>query len=139
MTPQNPDREIPQDIAPTVNGLRAVAATELRNGNYKRAEFLYLRELEIIAKKEKERQASIHKGATYYNLGLSRLLQNQGKDALKDIFQAYVEDVFNVALGKEDEADGAYARRTLGDLGISDDDLKPVKLQVREHKQDPQR
>jgi len=139
MISQNPNREIPQDIVHTVNGLRAVATIELRNGNYKRAESLYMRELEVIMQKEKEKQASIHKGATYYNLGLSRLLQNRGEDTLRDIFQAYVEDIFNVSLGKEDEADGAPARRTLSDLGISDEDLKPVKLHARELKKDPQK
>lgn len=139
MPEQTPNRNIPEDIAPTVNGLRAVAATELRNGNYKRAEALYLRELEIIIKKEKEQQASIHKGATYYNLGLSRLLQNRVKDALKDIFQAYVEDLFNVPQGEENRADDAYARKVLSDIyGITDNLLKQLKMQAKEHKSDLQ-
>jgi len=139
MIQQNPNREIPQDIAHTVNGLRAVATLELRNRNYKRAESLYMRELEIITQKEKEKHASFHKGATYYNLGLSQLLQNRGEDALRHIFQAYVEDIFNVSLSKEDEADDAPARRTLSDFGISDENLKPIKLHARELKKDPQK
>jgi len=135
MSRQTPNREIPKDIAPTINGLRALAITELRNGNHKRAENLYIRELEIISRKEQERQASIHKGATYYNLGFSRLLQNRGEDASEDVLQAYIEDLFNVVCGKEEEADKAPARRTLLKMfGITDDTLKPLKDSIREYK-----
>lgn len=135
MSKRKPNREIPKDIAPTINGLRALAITELRNGNYRRAENLYVRELEIVTGKEHERQASIHKGAAFYNLGFARLLQNRGEDASKNILQAYIEDLFNVASGREEEADGAPARRTLfGIFGITDDKLEPLKVSIREYK-----
>lgn len=85
-----PDRNLPKDIAPTVNGLRYEAYLCLRNGNYKRAEKLYLKEIELIKNKENQLKESIHKGTTYYNLGISKLFQKERKEALKYIFQAFL-------------------------------------------------
>lgn len=140
MSSQTPNREIPEDIKPTINGLRAVAITELRNGNFKGAEKIYTRELEIINRKEQKRQASIHKGATYYNLGLSRLLQNKPKPASEAILLAYIEDLFNVRISNEDDADKAPAREMLLRLfGITDITLKPLKEFVREFKKETEK
>jgi hypothetical protein len=134
MSNGSPNREIPENIKPTINGLTAVAATELRNGNYKRAELFFRRELEIINQKEKELKASIHKGAAYYNLGLSLLLQNQTKEAFENFLIAYVEDVFNVPFGEEDNADTAPARKMLEKFQVKNEDLKPIKLKAVEEK-----
>jgi hypothetical protein len=136
MSSGSPDREFPKDIVPDISGLDAVAYLELRNGNYKRAELFYRRELEIIAQKEKERKASIHKGSPYFNLGRSLLLQNRGKEALRNIILAYVEDLLHVPLKEEATADTWPARTFLLKLGLSDEALSPLKVRVIEAKED---
>jgi len=63
------------------------------------------------------------------------LMQNRGEDALENFLQAYIEDLFNVACGEEEEADKAPARKTLLKMfGITDDTLKSLKDSIREHK-----
>ena len=116
MSEETPNRELPEDIKPTINSLRALAFIELRNGNYKGAEKIYLRELAIINRKEQERQAAIHKGATYYNLGVSRLFQNNTKPAAESILLAYIEDLFNVQPENEKAANGDPAFKMLTTL-----------------------
>ena len=130
MLKESPDREIPKDIGPAINGLDAVAHVELRNGNYRRAELFYQRELEIIGQKEKELKASIHKGSPYFNLGLALFLQNKCKEGLKNILFAYVEDLLHVPFEKEEIADTWPARTFLGKLGITNGDLRALKLKV---------
>jgi hypothetical protein len=131
MTLSFPNRQIPDDIIQTILGLEAVALLELRNGNYERAESFFKRELEIILEKEKELKRSIHKGAPYYNLGLSQLLQNQAQKALKNILFAYIEDLFNVPLGEEEKADTALARLMLANFQITNADIESLKQNAR--------
>ncbi len=132
-----PDRNLPEDIAPTVNGLRYEAYICLRNGNYNRAEKLYLKELELINNKENQRKESIHKGATYYNLGISKLFQKERTEALKYIFQAYIEDLFNTPYSKEDGADTAPAYNTLLKFfSLKKEVFKGIKSQIKNFKKD---
>jgi hypothetical protein len=73
----------------------------------------FSKEITIIEKAQEEEKHSIHKGAAFYNLGLSLALYGKMNDAIHNFLLAYIEDTLSNHFGEEDEADGAPAYRIL--------------------------
>jgi len=138
-TPPSPvDRSIPIDLIPQIRNLESNGYIQLRLGSFIEAERIYTRMYQILYERQATENRPIHKGAPLHMKGNS-LLPQRGRleDSARNFLLAYIEDVFNVPFGREEDADGAPASQTLRQaFHIEENSLNIIKQLAHRKKEE---
>lgn len=133
------DRSIPEEVQRNYGTIERNALIAFYREQYQNSVDLFNQTLEIIFRQQREVERAFHKGSIYFNLGRALIGVGDNLEALRNMLNAYVEDVLSTAYDFEDNAYRAPAARFLTDTFVIQLHLlREIKNEARRIKESEQ-